>query len=208
MWKDFANNARDIISATILLRVRKTMTGKDFEEVRACLECGSRRADCLLTAAWWVMSKGGTVKSYTGLMKELPLARVTEMMLHGACSGELQGPQEVPADECFAGCPDEMRRAFALFPYYLDMTMGFIWNTLQEEGYVDENYKLDRACCSLAEARRIVECFHQIAIKRGRGNKRIDWEPFEVFWCVSNLGRARKLDTECDKAKKIAQIFS
>ena len=205
-WKDFAYNVRDIVGTISLLRGRKTMTGKDFEEVRACLECDPRRADCLLTAAWWCLSKGGIVKSYTGLMKELPLACVTEMMLRGACSGELQGPQEVPADECFAGCPDEMRRAFAKFPYYL--SMGLEWNTLVEEGYVTEDYKLDRACCSRAEARRIVEGFYKIAHKKGAGNKRVDWEPFEAFWGISNLGRTRKLDEKCDKAKKIAQIFS
>lgn len=204
MWDNFVRNARDIIAAATPLRARRKMSKEDLAALRA--ELGDpHRADCLLTAAWWLLSRGGTVKRYAWLSMQLPGGGVTEMTIHG---DNCASPREVPADECFNGCTHDMRRAFAKFPYYLDMTMGFIWNTLQEEGYVDENYKLDRDCCSRAEARRIVEGFYKIAHKKGAGNKRVDWEPFEAFWAIRNLARARKLDTECDKAKKIAHIFS
>ena len=204
MWDNFVCNARDIISVATPLRACRKMSKEDLAALRA--ELGDpHRADCLLTAAWWLLSRGGTVKRYAWLSMQLPGGGVTEMTIH---SDNCAPPPEVPADDCFETCTHDMRRAFALFSYYLAPDMSFFWNTLMEEGYVTEDYKLDRACCSLAEARRIVECFHQIALKKGRGNKRVDWEPFEFFWEIRNLARARKLDTECDKAKKIAHIFS
>ena len=203
-WDNFVCNARDIISFATPLRARRKMSREDLAALRA--ELGDpHRADCLLTAAWWLLSRGGTVKRYAWLSMQLPGGGVTEMTIHG---DNCASPREVPADDCFETCTHDMRRAFALFSYYLAPDMSFFWNTLMEEGYVDEDYKLDRACCSRAEARRIVEGFYKIAHKKGAGNKRVDWEPFEAFWQIRNLARARKLDTECDKAKKIAQIFS
>ena len=204
MWDNFVRNARDIIAAATPLRARRKMSKEDLAALRA--ELGDpHRADCLLTAAWWLLSKGGTVKRYAWLTKELSRERVTEMTIHG---DNCAPPPEVPADDCFETCTHDMRRAFAKFPYYLRPDMAFYWNTVRDYHYVDDDYKRIPVNCSLAQARRIVEGFTKIAQDNGRGNDCVDWEPFEAFWGICNLGRARKLKEQGDKAKQIAEIFA